>query len=64
MYKYNVLYKDPLFGFPCSARGRVNGNTRTEAAKEVFDFYENIISLKLQPVLSEDEFEYDGEWDI
>lgn len=64
MFSYKVIFHDEASGEICSARGRVKASSRTEAVIRIKEFYSEVISINIQPIIIEEEFDYDGEWDI
>jgi hypothetical protein len=64
MFSYKVWFKDKIFNTTCSAKGKVNASSRTEATEKVCEFYEEIIHLTISPIVAEEEFEYDSEWEL
>ena len=64
MFEYKVLFKDEIFNEVCAAKGRVTANTRAEATAKIYEFYPEIISLKVIPFVIENEFDYGGEYDL
>lgn len=64
MFSYKVIFHDEVSGEICSAKGRVRASSRTEAVTRIKEFYPEVLSINIQPVIIEEEFDYDGEWDI
>ena len=64
MFEYRVKYLDGIYHLPCKVKGRVKAHSIFEAKVKVKEFYPNIIYVEIAPILIEDYFEYDGEWDI
>lgn len=64
MFEYQVKYLDDTYKTPCKIRGRVKAHSIFEAKVKVKEFYSNIIYLEITPLILENYFEFDGEWDI
>ena len=64
MFSYKVIFRDEVFDEICTAKGRVKASSRTEAAARIKEFYPEVLSVSIQPIIIEEEFDYDGEWDI
>ena len=64
MFSYKVIFHDEVFDEICTARGRVQASSRTEAAVRIKEFYPEVLSVNIQPIIIEEEFDCDGEWDI
>lgn len=64
MFKYEVWYKDKIYGDVCKASGRIAAKTSSEARITVRTFYENVQHITIAPIIIEDKLDYDKEWDI
>lgn len=64
MFKYQVWYKDKIYGELCKASGRITATSSSEAKVCIQSFYENVMHITLTPILMEDSLEFDKEWDI